>query len=195
MKKLLVALAMLFTINSLSAIEIGDKAINFTGTTVDGKKISLDQYKGKKAVWLVFWATWCPYCEKEIPALKELYEKGQGIRLSGVGTHHQNGVSETSIKFTVYKACVLLIHAALQWSDVAEKYLCPMALQHTVYLHNITPRMDIGLSSEELWTRSKASKRKLSHVHTWGCPVYVLDSKLQNNQKILKWAPCSQRSQ
>ena len=75
MKKLLVALAMLFTINSLSAIEIGDKAINFTGTTVDGKKISLDQYKGKKAVWLVFWATWCPYCEKEIPALKELYEK------------------------------------------------------------------------------------------------------------------------
>ncbi|MGK0256554.1 MAG: thiol-disulfide isomerase/thioredoxin, partial [Arcobacteraceae bacterium] len=75
MKKMLLVLAMLFSINSVSAIEVGDKAINFNATTLEGKQISLEQFKGKKAVWLVFWATWCPYCEKEIPALKDLYKK------------------------------------------------------------------------------------------------------------------------
>lgn len=75
MKKIVVALIIMFSIHSLNAIEIGQKAINFTGTTLEGKEISLNQFKGKKAVWLTFWATWCPYCENEIPALKELHEK------------------------------------------------------------------------------------------------------------------------
>lgn len=75
MKRILLILAMVFSINSLNAIELGAPALDFTATTIDGKKISLSQYKGKKAVWLVFWATWCPYCQKEIPALKELHKK------------------------------------------------------------------------------------------------------------------------
>jgi hypothetical protein len=133
------------------------------------------------------------YTSKEY--LKELDKKGQGLRLSGVGAHHQNGVAETSIKLTSYKACALLIHAAFRWPEVVEKDLWPMALRHAVYLHNIIPRMDTSLSPEELWTRSKGSNSKLSHVHTWGCPVYVLDPKLQNNQKIPKWAPRSRRAQ
>jgi len=75
MKKIILILAMLFSLSSLNAIEMGQKAIDFTGTTLDGKKISLSQFQGKKAVWLTFWATWCPYCEQEVPALKELHEK------------------------------------------------------------------------------------------------------------------------
>jgi len=75
MKKIYLAIALLFSINSLHAIEVGDKAINFTATTVEGKKVSLEDFKGKKAVWLTFWATWCPYCAKEVPALKSLHEK------------------------------------------------------------------------------------------------------------------------
>ncbi len=75
MKKLLLVLAILFSIHSVNAIEVGEKAINFKATTLEGKEISLDEFKGKKAVWLVFWATWCPYCDKEVPALKDLHEK------------------------------------------------------------------------------------------------------------------------
>ncbi|MGB5866899.1 MAG: TlpA disulfide reductase family protein [Arcobacteraceae bacterium] len=75
MRKFLMIFVMIFSLNNLNAIEIGQKAINFTATTVDGKEISLEQFQGKKAVWLTFWATWCPYCEKEVPALKNLYEK------------------------------------------------------------------------------------------------------------------------
>jgi len=38
-----------------------------------GKAFNLSQFKGKPVV-LVFWATWCPPCRREIPALKGLYE-------------------------------------------------------------------------------------------------------------------------
>lgn len=72
---MIIIFAMIFSISSLNAVEPGEIALNFTATTLDGKEVSLEQFKGKKAVWLVFWATWCPYCHKEIPALKELHTK------------------------------------------------------------------------------------------------------------------------
>ena len=65
---------MLFSISNLNAVAFGAQAPNFISTTIDGNQISLEQYKGKKAVWIVFWATWCPYCEKEIENLKKLYK-------------------------------------------------------------------------------------------------------------------------
>lgn len=74
MKKIIMTLIMIFSINNLNAVEPGQMAPAFTATTLDGKEVSLSQFKGKKAVWLVFWATWCPYCHKEIPALKELHK-------------------------------------------------------------------------------------------------------------------------
>ena len=50
-------------------------AIDFTLNDLSGKKITLSSFKNKKAVILSFWATWCPYCVREIPKLKELHSK------------------------------------------------------------------------------------------------------------------------
>lgn len=55
-----------------SIIEIGKKAPNFTLESLDGKKVSLAELKGKK-VLINFWATWCPYCVQEMPDLNKLY--------------------------------------------------------------------------------------------------------------------------
>ena len=127
---------------------------------------------------------------------EKLSSQNQSLRLSAVGAHHQNGVAESSIKSTTYKARALLIHAALRWPGVSEKTLWHMALQHAVYLHNKTPRQDVGRSPEELWTRTHADHTAcLSSLHTWGCPAYVLDPTLQNGQKIPKWQPRSRRAQ
>jgi thiol-disulfide isomerase/thioredoxin len=39
---------------------------DFACTTLDGKKISFSELKGKRVI-LDFWATWCPPCKMEIP--------------------------------------------------------------------------------------------------------------------------------
>ena len=56
-------------------IDVGQLATDFTLNDLSGKKVTLLSFRNKKAVILSFWATWCPYCIREIPKLKELHSK------------------------------------------------------------------------------------------------------------------------
>jgi thiol-disulfide isomerase/thioredoxin len=49
-------------------------APEFSLTTIDGKKLSLSDFRGK-VVLLDFWATWCTPCREEIPHFVELQQK------------------------------------------------------------------------------------------------------------------------
>ncbi len=49
----------------------GKSAPDFTVTDIEGKEHRLSDYTGKN-VLVVFWATWCPPCHKEVPHLIEL---------------------------------------------------------------------------------------------------------------------------
>ncbi|MGB9735379.1 MAG: peroxiredoxin family protein [bacterium] len=49
-------------------------APDFTLRTIDNKTVKLSDYRGK-VVFLNFWATWCPPCRMELPAMEKLYEK------------------------------------------------------------------------------------------------------------------------
>lgn len=53
---------------------ISEKAIDFTLKDLDGKKVSLSDYKGK-SVYLNFFATWCPPCRGEMPDIEKVYQK------------------------------------------------------------------------------------------------------------------------
>ncbi len=46
-----------------------DPAPGFTLKDIDGKNVSLSDFKGKVLV-LDFWATWCPPCKKAFPAIQ-----------------------------------------------------------------------------------------------------------------------------
>jgi len=49
-------------------------AHNFDVTDIDGTKYRLSDYKGKVIV-LNFWATWCPPCREEMPAMNRAHHK------------------------------------------------------------------------------------------------------------------------
>lgn len=61
-------------------------ASNFTLMSAHGDDISLTDYQGK-FVLLNFWATWCPPCVKEMPALNDLHNKLNGNNFEVVGVH------------------------------------------------------------------------------------------------------------
>lgn len=60
-----------------AGLEVGQKAPNFTLTSLDGEKFSLADYKGEKMVMLNFWASWCPPCRVEMPEMEKYYEQYQ----------------------------------------------------------------------------------------------------------------------
>ena len=70
-----------------------EPAPSFTLQDLNGKQVSLSDFKGKVVV-LDFWATWCPPCVKEIPHFIELHEqyKDRGFAMVGISLDHQ-GVS------------------------------------------------------------------------------------------------------
>ena len=54
---------------------------------------------------------------------RDLYDKVQRIRHSGVRGHHHNGVSYNAIKDVVIIARTIMIHYALRWPDASDKIL------------------------------------------------------------------------
>ena len=80
---------------AVEGLHVGDLAPDFEvplgdGTTyqlhdLDGNPVRLEDLRGK-AVWVNFFASWCPPCQGETPVLREVAEKykDQGLEVVGV---------------------------------------------------------------------------------------------------------------
>ncbi len=63
---------------------VGKPSPDFKGVDVNGKQMSLRDFRGKY-VYIDMWATWCGPCQKELPYLKKLAEKYKGRNITFVG--------------------------------------------------------------------------------------------------------------
>lgn len=70
-------------------------APDFTLKDMDGKSVSLSDYRGK-VVFVNFWATWCPPCRAEIPDFVKLVDKygKEGFVILGVSVDKEADVKK-----------------------------------------------------------------------------------------------------
>ena len=59
---------------NMGGLKVGAKAPDFELKTLAGDTVKLSDFKGKK-VMLNFWATWCPPCKAEMPAMEEFHKE------------------------------------------------------------------------------------------------------------------------
>lgn len=64
-------------------------APTFAAATFDGAEVSLADFRGRPVV-LTFWASWCPPCRAEAPALERTWRTYQGRGVAFLGVNIQD---------------------------------------------------------------------------------------------------------
>lgn len=68
----------------------GEAAPDYLGRNLDRDVIRLNQYAGKPVV-ISFWATWCPYCLKELPILSSIRKASKGeVQVIAINTENRD---------------------------------------------------------------------------------------------------------
>lgn len=94
-------------IKTLEATALGKSFSDLKGITPEGKEVSLSEFAGKGNYTLIdFWASWCPPCRKEMPAVVALYDqyKNKGFNIVGISLDDNNvdwkkGIAELHISW------------------------------------------------------------------------------------------------
>ena len=129
------------------------------------------------------------YAEKDFKEAVSFAD--QTITFCGVGAHHQNGIAEAAIKKDTLQARTLLLHAKRYWPAVITTMLWPFALLTAAENHNLWHVKEDGQTPMMKFLDIKEFP-DIKQEHTFGCPVFVLDHRLQSSSAgPPKWDPRS----
>ena len=115
-------------------------------------------------------------------------ESKQPLTFAGVNAHHQNGIAERRIRSLQEMTRAMLIHANKRWPEAITPNLWPYAMRMANDSLNDTPNMqDSDRRTAAQMFSSTIVQHNTKHQKTFGCPTYVLDSKLQSGNIFHKW--------
>ena len=113
-----------------SAPQAGFSAPDFTLQTPEGEIYTLSELKGS-AVLINLWATWCPPCRAEMPAIEKMYQeyKDQGLVVLAVNMTYQDDpanvapfIQEYNLTFPVLLEETGKVGAAYQLRSLPSSY-------------------------------------------------------------------------
>jgi peroxiredoxin len=80
-----------------AAPQVGFAAPDFTLKTPEGEEYTLSELKGS-AVLVNLWATWCPPCRAEMPAIEKMYQeyKDRGLVVLAVDMTYQDNPADVA---------------------------------------------------------------------------------------------------
>ena len=86
-------------LDSIATVGLGSAAPETSGVDLDGKALSLEEYRGR-VVLISFWATWCKPCLQAIPHERALLEKFGTTEFSilGVNADDDEALAKDAVK-------------------------------------------------------------------------------------------------
>lgn len=112
----------------------------------------------------------------------------QTTSFCGVNAHFQNGKAERKIGLLQESARTMLIHTSRNWKGAYSPALWPYALRHAATIATYMPASQkLSTTPLSLFTNT-AVQPQPKHLHTFGCPIYVLHAAQASGKKGPKWS-------
>lgn len=133
----------------------GDTPPDYLGKTADGQAVRLSALRGNVVV-ISFWATWCPYCMKELPVLAGLQsvttERGLDMQVIAVNYKEPRRTFTQASEILVSRLPNLVVTRDYN-GDIAKRYGLK-ALPFLIMLHRdgTVAYMHVGYNESELDT-------------------------------------------
>lgn len=117
---------------AIKKIAINDTSPNFVRKSISGDMIELANYQNKTFVLLDFWASWCLPCLKEIPKMKEIYEKynEKGLTIIGISLDKTKDSWSTTISKNKLDAWAQILSSETNEKDDKNNKLSRYDLAH-----------------------------------------------------------------
>jgi thiol-disulfide isomerase/thioredoxin len=138
-------------VNAMKYTQPGNDYVNIVSKNPEGNPIELSEYVGKgKYVLLDFWASWCPDCRKEMPALVELYNtyKDKNFEIVGYSLDKdaeawKKGIKDLNITWPQLSDCDY-------WNSQGAKLYAAQWIPMTILINPEGKIIERGLSIDEL---------------------------------------------
>lgn len=103
----------------------GDKAPDFSLKATDGKTYSLNSFKNKKAILVIFTCNHCPFAKAKMPELNRIAYDFKDIEVIGINSNDETQFPEDSfekMKEYVANGKVKFLYLQDKTQDVAKSY-------------------------------------------------------------------------